>query len=58
MRRNIMPINSAENEALDIAEEWHYRDKSATYEPEDKRAYRIVVNHEELFESKTRKMVD
>ena len=53
-----MPSNSAENEALDIAEGQHYRDKSATYEPEDKRAYRIVVNHEELFESKTGKMVD
>lgn len=28
------------------------------YEPEDKRTYRIVVNHEELFESKTGKMAD
>ena len=28
------------------------------YEPKDKRTYRIVVNHEELFESKTGKMAD
>lgn len=53
-----MPSNNAENEALEIAEEQHYRDKSATYEPEDKRTYHIVANHEELFASKTGKMAD
>ena len=54
---------------FELANRWPYSIVASTflyddnpddyfYEPEDKRAYRIVVNHEELFESKTGKMAD
>lgn len=54
---------------FELANRWPYSIVASTflyddnpddyfYEPEDKRTYRIVVNHEELFESKTGKMVD
>ena len=54
---------------FELANRWPYSIVASTflydenpddyfYEPEDKRTYRIVVNHEELFESKTGKMAD
>lgn len=54
---------------FELANRWPYSVVASTflyddnpkgyfYEPEDKRTYRIVVNHEELFESKTGKMAD
>ena len=54
---------------FELANRWPYSIAASTflyddnpddyfYEPEDKRTYCIVVNHEELFESKTGKMAD
>lgn len=54
---------------FELANRWPYSIVASTflydddpngwfYEPEDKRAYRIVVNYEELFDSKTGNVAD
>lgn len=54
---------------FELANRWPYSTVASTflyddnpgdyfYEPEDKRVYSVVVNHEELFASKTGKMAD
>ena len=54
---------------FELANRWPYSIVASTflyddnpdgyfYEPEDKRMYSVVINHEELFASKTGKMAD